>query len=126
MYNMKEVDMIMAVENHNYRVKACEKSKKRYKTECKKMDDLVIQYHQLVNTDEKNDFAIKFIIQKNEVETSYDIMMLSIKRDGDKLFDPSMIKKNRFALINEELIQKAMSPSRLEKHLELGGDIEDF
>ena len=36
------------------------------------------------------------------------------------------IKKNRFALINEELIQKAMSPARLMRHLELGGDIEDF
>ena len=126
MYNMKEVDIIMAVENHNFMVKACEKSKKWYKTECKKMDDLLIQYHQLVNTDEKSDFAIKFIRQKNEVETSYDIMMSNIMRNGDKLFDPSMIKKNRFALINEELIQKAMRPSRLEKHLELGGDIEDF
>ena len=126
MYNMEEVDIILAVENNNFRLKACEKSKNIYKTECKKMDDLLIQYHQLVNVDEQNDFAIHFMIQKNKVETSYDIMMSSIMRDGDKVFDPSMIKKKKIALINEELIQKAMSPSRLEKHLELGGDIGDF
>ena len=40
MYNMKEVDIILAVENHNNIVKMCENSKKRYNTKCKKMDDL--------------------------------------------------------------------------------------
>ena len=90
---MKEVDNILTVENHNYWVKMCETFKKKYKTECKKMDDLLIQYHQLVNIDEKNDFAIKFIIQKDVVEKTYNIMMSSIMRDGDKVFEPSMIKK---------------------------------
>ena len=94
MYNMKEVHIILAVENNNFRFKACEKSKKIYKTECKKMDDLLIQYHQLVNVDEQNDYAIQFMTQKNKVETTYDIIMMSsIMRDGDKVFEPSMIKK---------------------------------
>jgi hypothetical protein len=37
-----------------------------------------------------------------------------------------MLKKKQMGIINEELIQKAMSPKRLARHLELGGDIEDF
>ena len=88
MYNMKEVHIILAVENNNFRFKACEKSKKIYKTECKKMDDLLIQYHQLVNVDEQNDYAIQFMTQKNKVETTYDIIMMSsIMRDGDKVLN---------------------------------------
>jgi hypothetical protein len=37
-----------------------------------------------------------------------------------------VLKKKQMEIINEELIQKAMSPARLMRHLELGGDIEDF
>jgi hypothetical protein len=123
---MTEVDKILAVENHNYRVRMLERSKKKYISECKKMDDLLIQYHLMDNIDEKNDFAIEFIKQKVEVDFRYESMENSIKSDGDKVFDGTMMKKQRFSLINEELIQKAMSPARLMKHLELGGDIEDF
>ena len=126
MYNMKEVDIILAVENNNSLVKSVETSKKIYKIACKKMDDLLVEYHLIDNIDEKNNFAIQFSRQQIEVEITYQKMEQNIRLFGNRVFDASMIKKNRFSLINEELIQKAMSPSRLEKHLELGGDIEDF
>jgi DNA mismatch repair ATPase MutS len=38
----------------------------------------------------------------------------------------NFIKIQRFSMINEELIRKAMCPARLVRHLELGGDIDDF
>jgi hypothetical protein len=123
---MTEVDEILKVECNNNKVGMLERSKKMYKRECKKMDDLLIQYHKINNIDEKNDFATEFIKQKSEVEFRYEGMQHFIKNYGDVVFDGSMIQKNRFALINEELIQKAMSPARLMKHLELCGDIEDF
>lgn len=40
------------------------------------------------------------------------------------VFDASVIKKSRFVQINEGLIQKAMSPARLMRYLELGGGVE--
>ena len=75
MYNMKEVDIILAVENHNNIVKMCENSKKRYNTKCKKMDDLLIQYHQLDNMDEKIDFSSQIILHMKTVVMAYDNMM---------------------------------------------------
>ena len=123
---MTEVDKILAVENHNSCVEACERSKKIYKRECKKMDDLLIQYHLMDNIDGKKDFGIELIKQKSEVEFRYESMQHMIKCYCDKVFDGTMMKKQLFSLINEELIQKAMSPARLTRHLELGGDIEDF
>jgi hypothetical protein len=126
MYNMTEVDKIMAVENNNLCVNARERSKKVYKIECKKMDDLLIQYHQTNNIDDKRILYGDFVKQKNEVEFRYESMQHMIKCYEDKVFDGTMMKKQRFSLINEELIQKAMSPARLTRHLELGGDIEDF
>lgn len=110
MYNVTEVDKILAVESNNYSVRCVKKSKIRYERECKKKDDLLIQYHLMNNIDEEIDFAIEFMEQ-------------DIRIFGNKVFDGSMITKNTFALINEELIQKAMS--HLIRHLELGGDSED-
>jgi hypothetical protein len=126
MYNMTEVDKIMKVESHNSCVESCERSKKVYKRECKKMDDLLIQYHLMDNIDGKKDFGIEIMKQKSEVEFRYEALQHMIECYGDRVFDGTMIKKQRFSLINEELIQKAMSPARLMRHLELGGDIEDF
>ena len=126
MYNMKEVDVILAVKNNNGLEKSVEKSKNMYKIACKKMDDLLVEYHLIDNIDEKNTFAIEFMRRQIEVEITCKNMEQNIRIFGNRVFDASMIKKNRFSLINEELIQKAMSPSRLEKHLELGGDMEDF
>ena len=126
MYNMKEVDVILAVKNNNGLEKSVEKSKNMYKIACKKMDDLLVEYHLIDNIDEKNNFAIEFMRRQIEVEITCKNMEQNIRIFGNRVFDASMIKKNRFSLINEELIQKAMSPSRLEKHLELGGDMEDF
>ena len=37
-----------------------------------------------------------------------------------------LLKKRNMDLINEELMMKALSPKRLERHLALGGDMEDF
>ena len=126
MYNMKEVDVILAVEINNGLEKSVEKSKNIYKIACKKMDDLLVEYHLIDNIDEKNTFAIEFMRRQIEVEITCKNMEQNIRIFGNRVFDASMIKKNRFSLIIEELIQKAMSPSRLEKHLELGGDMEDF
>ena len=123
---MTEVDNIIRVENHNLCVKMCEKSKIRYESECKKMDDLLIQYHQLDNLDEKNNLLGHFFSLQGNINSLYFAMMSEIRQNGDKVYDPSMLKKRRFSLINEELIQKTMSPARLARHLELGGDIEDF
>ena len=123
---MTEVENIMRVENNNFCVRMCEKSKIRYERECKKMDDLLIQYYQLDNLDEKIDLLGAISSQHGHTLIEYDFMMGVIRRDGDKVYDTSMLKKRRFSLINEELIQKAMSPARLTRHLELGGDIEDF
>lgn len=53
MYNMKEVDIILAVENNNSSVESVEKSKNIYKIACKKMDDLLVEYHLIDNIDEK-------------------------------------------------------------------------
>ena len=93
MYNMKEVDIIMVIENNNFSVIECEESKKTYEIECKKMDDLLIQYHQLVNIYEKNAFYYAHIIsQRNSVEMTYFFMMSCIRRNGDKIFDTSMIQ----------------------------------
>ena len=123
---MTEVDNIIRVENHNLCVKLRDDYKRRYEIGCKKMDDLLIEYHQTDNIDRKQQLMGGIMSQRGNTLLDYEIMMGGIKRDGDKVYDPSMLKKRRFSLINEELIQKAMSPARLTRHLELGGDIDDF
>ena len=123
---MKEVDDILAVEGNNWGVIVCERSKKWYNIECKKMDDLLVKYHQTDDAIEKNSFLGKIRTQKNDTVQAYDSMIQDIKSYGDRVFDPIMMQKYKLNIVNEELIQKAMSPARLMRHLELGGDIEDF
>ena len=117
MYNMTEVDNIIRVERNNGCVQMCDNSKKMYERECKKMDDLLIQYHQLDNIGEKNDFYLKIVTQRLNVVNFYEDMMSTIRIWGNLVFDPSMMQKNKLTIINEELIQKAMSPARLTRHL---------
>ena len=126
MYNMTEVEHIIRVETNNFCVKLCDDSKKTYAIECKKMDDLLIEYHQTDNIERKQHLSGDIMTQKGYVILHYEMMLGHISRNGDMVYDTSMIKKKRFSIINEELIQKAMSPARLARHLQLGGDTDDF
>lgn len=91
---------------------------------CEKLDDIFLKYHKLVDADEKNDFSYRIKIEKRNRFVAYDSMMLQVWISGDVVFDASVIKKSRFVQINEGLIQKAMSPARLMRYLELGGGVE--
>ena len=44
----------------------------------------------------------------------------------DPVYDYHKMKERMRTTIAEELLQKAMHPSRLKRYLDMGGDLEDF
>ena len=90
---MEEVDNILAVEENNWCVFNCESSKKMYNMECKKMDNLLIKYHQTDDANLKNHFMVFLRIQKKLTVEAYDSMIRDIESYGCKVFDDSMIQK---------------------------------
>lgn len=62
------------------------------------------------------------------VSRDFDITKEQCYEDSGLLYDVKTYpyKKKNIENIFEELVMKALSPKRLQRHLELGGDIDDF
>ena len=125
LYRIEEISNLKRIVYGNKRIIVLFNKKKYYKLLCDKLDLLFLELEKTNNRDEIDNF-ITVVIDPHRAEME----RVFIGIDSDEMwineYDNSIYKKNQFALINEELIQKAMSPARLMRHLELGGDIEDF
>jgi hypothetical protein len=86
------------------------------------------------------------MLEENPEKIDWDKLCLNpnaihlLERNQDKIYwfwlplNPSIFKKSvnynglveRMNIIREELMMKCMHPSRLERWIEMGGDIDDF
>lgn len=93
MYEMNEIEKIIAIELNNMKVRWVKDSKIRYEKNCKDMDDLVIEYKQTNDIDGRSLFLHKITKLKGELEQSHKSLKLEIERYGHIHFDDSMFSK---------------------------------
>jgi hypothetical protein len=126
MYRMTEIDNMLEIVNNNFNVLCREDAKKRYSSLCKKTDDFLLEHSQKKEAIYDIDAFGILTKHKQDIQHSYEYMIFTEKYYGKLKYNFENVKKNKMKIIMEELIMKALHPNRLIRHIELGGDIDDF
>ena len=125
LYRIEEISNLKRIVYANKRIINLYNKKRYYKLLCDKLDILFLELEKINNPNEIDNF-ITVVLDLHRADMERVFIGIHSDEMWINEYDNSIYKRNQFSLINEELIQKAMSPARLMRHLELGGDIEDF
>ena len=126
MDRLLELDNIINIEINNKNVSYCENAKKRYFLLCKELDGVLLEYSKGTEAKVEDLKMANLMKLKTDIQSSIDSVKFTEKYYGNLEYDFSYVKKNKFKIIMEELVSRALHPKRLERYLELGGDIDDF